>query len=82
MFAFSGHLTDVLRCVIVLCVPPSPLITKREAADILGVTPSSVHRMIDRRELVPADQIMAGDKIVAYLFRESDVRRLAKARTA
>jgi hypothetical protein len=38
--------------------------------------------MIDRRELVPADQIMAGDKIVAYLFRESDVRRLAKARTA
>jgi hypothetical protein len=60
----------------------SSLITKREAAEILGVDPSSVHRMIDRRELVPADSIMAGDKVVAHLFRESDVRRLAKARTA
>lgn len=58
------------------------LITKREAADILGVDPSSVHRMIDRRELVPADSIMAGDKVVAYLFNESDVRELAKKRIA
>ena len=58
------------------------LITKREAAAILGVDPSSVHRMIDRRELVPADSIMAGDKVVAYLFDESDVRKLAQKRIA
>ena len=58
------------------------LITKREAADILGVTPSSVHRMIDRQELVPADSIMAGDKVVAYLFNLDDVKQLAKTRIA
>ena len=79
--ACRNTLTHGQRRVIVLCVPSS-LITKREAADILGVTASSVHRMIDRRELVPAESIMAGDKVVAHLFNESDVRELSTKRAA
>ena len=62
-------------------MPRATLITKREAADILGVTPSSVQRMIPKH-LSPKDTVRCGDKVVAHLFSRADVERLAKRRAA
>ena len=56
------------------------MITKREAAQILGVRPSTVQRLMDRGELAPIDFIKAGDKVIVWLFDESDVHELAKTR--
>jgi predicted DNA-binding transcriptional regulator AlpA len=58
------------------------LITKREAADLLGVTPSSVHRMMDRGELTAAESVKTNNKTVLHRFRRSDVERLATRRAA
>lgn len=58
-------------------------ITKREAADILGVTPSAVHRMMDRGELVPAETVLSGTgRAIIHTFRRRDVERLARKRIA
>ena len=58
-------------------------ITKREAADLLGVTPSSVHRMMDRGELVPTSMFTTPDgRVIMHMFRRSDVERLAARRAA
>ena len=58
-------------------------LTKREAADILGVSPSAVQRMMDRGELRPAATITAPSGVVImHTFRRSDVDRLAKRRAA
>jgi len=60
---------------------PTPLISKKEAADLLGVHPSTVQRMIDRGELFPKS-IWSGDRVVAYLFHRVEVQRLAERRAA
>ncbi len=58
-------------------------ITKREAAEMLGVTPSAVHRMIDRGELVPAETIMSvTGRAILHTFRRRDVERLTRKREA
>ena len=61
---------------------PSPsTVTKREAADILGVHPSTVHRMIDNGRL-EATRIGDGARPAMYLIRRSHVDRLARQRRA
>lgn len=58
-------------------------VTKREAADILGVTPSTVQRMIDAGKLTPAKSYKsAGGKVVMHMLRLSEVNRLAERRAA
>lgn len=76
-------MTQSLTGGTVLCVPTrQTLITKREAADLLGVTPSSVHRMMDRGELIAAESVRTNNKTVLHRFRRSDVERLAVRRAA
>lgn len=69
--------------LIILCMArrPEP-ITKREAADLLGVTPSAVQRMIDRGDLKPSKVIESNGRVAMYLFRRSDVERIASRRAA
>lgn len=74
-------MTQTLCSGTVLCVPTN-LITKREAADLLGVTPSSVHRMMDRGELIAAESVKTNNRTVLHRFRRSDVERLATRRAA
>lgn len=57
-------------------------LTKREAADLLGVTPSAVHRMMDRGELQPVQTVDSCGRVVLYLFSKSDVERIAAKRAA
>lgn len=63
-------------------MPRAELITKREAADMLGVSPSAVQRMMDRNDLRPRSTIRSGSRVVAHLFSAADVRRLAERRAA
>ena len=65
-----------------LCVPRAILITKREAADVLGVTPSAVQRMMDRGDIAVADTVTTNGRPVLHRFRLSDVERLADRRAA
>jgi hypothetical protein len=57
------------------------LVTKREAAEILGVHPSTVNRMIPA-QLRPAAQLDGPSRVAMYLFRRADVERLALKRAA
>jgi predicted transcriptional regulator len=58
-------------------------LTKREAADVLGVTPSAVQRMMDRGELRPSNTLTATTgRVIMHTFRRSDVERLAARRAA
>jgi len=57
-------------------------ITKREAADMLSVTPSAVQRMIDRGELRPVKTLTSNGRVVLYMFNARDVERLASRRAA
>jgi len=57
-------------------------ITKREAADVLGVTPSAVQRMVDRGELRPAKAVESNGRVVLYMFADRDVLRLRDRRAA
>ena len=61
---------------------PTPLITKKKAAELLGVVPSTVQRMIERGELTPAYVGRSGDHVVVYMFAERDVIALAERRAA
>lgn len=56
-------------------------ITKRQAADILDVTPSAVQRMIDRGELrsIP---VTDGERIILHRLRLADVEKLRDRRVA
>lgn len=65
-----------------LCVPRSAVITKREAADLLGVTPSAVQRMMERGVLRVAETVNTNGRPVLHLFRLTDVERLATKRAA
>ena len=75
-------MTQALPYVTILCMTQRDLITKREAADILGVTPSTVHRMMDRGELLAAESITTNGATVLHRFRLADVERLADRRAA
>ena len=57
-------------------------ITKREAADVLGVTPSAVQRMVARGELRPTKAVESNGRVVLYMFTDRDVLRLRDRRAA
>jgi hypothetical protein len=59
----------------------SNLVTKREAAEILGVHPSTVQRMIPQA-LKPAVEFDGPQRTAMYMFKRSDVERLAAKRAA
>jgi hypothetical protein len=65
-----------------LCVPRAKLITKREAAEMLGVSPSAVQRMMDRREINVHSTVSSNGKAVAHLFSVAEVERVADRRAA
>lgn len=65
-----------------LCVPRAILITKREAADLLGVTPSAVQRMMDRGELRAFDTVKVDGRPILHRFSLADVKRLQGTRGA
>jgi len=60
---------------------PLTLVTKREAAEILGVHPSTVNRMIPDR-LKVASTVHGPKRAAMHLFRRADVERLASQRAA
>ena len=61
---------------------PLKQITKREAAVLLGVHMSSVHRMMDRGELTPVRTVASNGRVAIHLFNRSDVIRLRDRRAA
>ena len=63
-----------------ICRMPSDLVSKRDAADILGVHLSTVNRMVSDGRLTPAQQIGGAHRVAMYLFRRRDVERLAAKR--
>ena len=80
-FRTRCYLTHAQACTK-LCVVPNPsTVTKREAADILGVNPSTVQRMIDNGRL-EATSIGDSTRPAMYLIRRSHVERLARQRKA
>jgi excisionase family DNA binding protein len=56
-------------------------VTKRKAADILGVHPSTVQRMIESGRL-EATRIGGNDRTAMYVIYRSHVDRLARQRKA
>jgi excisionase family DNA binding protein len=58
---------------------PTHLVTKREAAEMLGVHPSTVQRMIPD-ELQPAVEFDGPSRVAMYMFKRADVERLAAKR--
>jgi excisionase family DNA binding protein len=65
----------------ILSVMPTNLVTKREAAELLGVHPSTVQRMIPH-DLKPAVEFDGPQRKAMYMFKRSDVERLAAKRAA
>ena len=63
-------------------MPTTARITKREAADILGCDPSTVNRMVTAGDLKPCQTIEHAGRVTMYLFRRTDVQRLATKRAA
>ena len=60
-----------------------PLISKREAAEILGCNISTVNRLTTNGALAHApESVKVGDKITTYLFDRATVERLATKRAA
>lgn len=57
-------------------------ITKREAAAILSVDPSTVHRLMQRGELQSVSNVVSDSRTIMHMFRRSDVEQLAKKRAA
>lgn len=57
----------------------SDLIGSREAGDILGRSPRTVHRLVSTGDLVPAAKVPGGYDGV-FLFHRRDVERLARKR--
>jgi excisionase family DNA binding protein len=62
-------------------MPNPALLTTKEAADILGVHPSTVNRMIPKH-LKPWSTVDGPQRAAMHLFRRSDVERLAARRAA
>lgn len=59
----------------------SDLVTKREAAEMLGMTPSAVNKMVLAGKLRPSRAIPGRKRSTAmYLFRRADVERLVARR--
>ena len=56
------------------------IVTKREAAEILAVHPSTVQRMVSDGVLRPHRTIDGPSRISQYLFRRVDVERIARQR--
>lgn len=65
-----------------LCMARAKLITKREAAEIIGVSPSAVQRMMDRHEIRPHSTVSSNGRAVAHLFSLAEVERVADRRAA
>lgn len=80
--SLSLCLTQDLPLGTMLCVPRATVITKREAADLLGVTPSAVQRMMERGDLRVTETVHTNGRPVLHLFRLSDVERLCAKRAA
>ena len=74
-------LTQVAGAGTILCMAQPQLVTKREAAEILGVHPSTVNRMIPDR-LKVASTVYGPKRAAMHLFRRTDVERLAMRRAA
>lgn len=55
------------------------LITTKEAAEILGCSPRTVHRMVDTEELIPVAQVRTS-RHGAYLFKRSDIEQAPQSR--
>lgn len=55
-------------------------ITKREAAEILGVDPSTVGRMVKAGTLKPHRTIEGPTRAAMYLFTRASVERLRRKR--
>lgn len=60
---------------------PAAKLTKREAAEVLGVHLSTVNRLVDKGEL-RAEKVGGAERVGMYLFARSDVERLARKRAA
>jgi excisionase family DNA binding protein len=56
---------------------PDQLLTTRDVADRLGVTPSTVSRLVARGDLTPVFKL-AGPR-GAFLFRPADIDQLEQA---
>ncbi len=57
---------------------PDDLIGSREAAEILGKSQRTVHRLVTAGSLIPA-VVASGGYAGVYLFKRADVERLAEA---
>ena len=55
------------------------MITTTEAADLLGCSRRTIHRMVDAEELIPVMRVNDA-RNGTYLFLRTDIQRLAKAR--
>ena len=64
-----------------MCAVPK-IVTKREAAEILGVDVSTVQKMISDGILVPYQTFDGPRRASLHLFRFSDVERIRRARAA
>lgn len=60
---------------------PNDLLTKRDAADLLGCHLSTVNRMVTDGRLRPARVIDGPQRAAMYLFRRIDIERLAAKRS-
>ena len=82
--AFPKRVLDSAQSCVrtILCMTQPGELTKREAADMLGVTPSTVQRMIDRGTLRPSRTIETNGRRVLHLFRLREIERLVKERAA
>lgn len=62
---------------------PRPLLNSAQVAELLGVHPRTVSRLVKRGELVPAVEFSGGrrGRVLAFLFDRSDVE-IAKLRRA
>lgn len=64
-----------------LCHMTSPdLMTKREAAEVLGLNLSTVNKLVRSGKLKPARTVDGPRRVALYLFRRADVERFAATR--
>ena len=58
---------------------PEDLIPTREAADILGCSRRTIHRMVDAEELIPVMRVRDA-RNGTYLFQRSDIEYIVQHR--
>lgn len=69
-------------CIVILMPHTNPpLIGTTEAARLLGKSPRTVHRLVASGDLVP-EVTAPGGKAGAFLFKRSDIERLARMEKA